>query len=258
MARAGSVQKGRMDTLTRVLFAGEELPVRYLADWMSVFPEKLFFNAYGPTEATGVSTCYQIATRPDSGCRRIPIGKARDGARIILLDEEMHPVPTGELGEICITGEGLAKGYLDDPDKTAQFFVKYSNVREGERLYKTGDLGRMLPDGNLEYICRKDRQLKFMGYRIEAGEVENALMSLPEIRETAVRLIESKLGMGVKELVAFLESDQEISIANITSGLKAILPPYMIPKQFIQVERMPRCNRGKIDLDALNNFYQSN
>jgi acyl-coenzyme A synthetase/AMP-(fatty) acid ligase len=150
----------------------------------------------------------------------------------------------------------LAKGYLNDPEKTASAFVPSPLNRNGEKIYKTGDLGRLLPDGNLEYIGRKDRQLKFMGYRIEAGEIEQALLSLPWIKDSAVDLLESKLGAGVLEIAAFWEADGEVEVQMISAALKKLLPGYMIPKRFIRVEKMPRCDRGKIKLDALKKNYQ--
>jgi amino acid adenylation domain-containing protein len=256
MSRGGALKAGAMPTLRQVLFAGETLPTKYLIDWMTNFPEKTFYNAYGPTEATGVSTCYQIDCLPAWAHVRIPIGMPRHGTRTLLLADNHTEVLLGEVGEICIAGNGLAKGYLNNPEKTASAFVQSPLILDGERFYKTGDLGRRLPDGNLEYLGRKDRQLKFMGYRIEAGEIEQVLLSIPWVKDAAVDLLESKLGYGVLELVAFWEAEGEIDVLTISAELKKLLPGYMIPKRFIRVEKMPRCDRGKIKLDALKENYQ--
>jgi amino acid adenylation domain-containing protein len=261
MARAGVLRSGSMPTLKQVVFAGETLPTRYLIDWMRAFPEKTFYNGYGPTETTGVSTCYRVNSVPEGPHVRMPIGVPRQGARVILLSEEQAEVPVGEIGELCIAGRGLARGYLNDPEKTARSFVPDPLSSSGELIYKTGDLARLLADGNLEYLGRKDRQLKFMGYRIEAGEIEHALLLIPQIKDTAVDLIESELNEGVLELAAFLEadgeSDSEIDVALISARLKRHLPGYMIPRRFIRIEKMPRCCRGKIRLDILRDGCQT-
>ncbi len=257
MSRSGVLKQGSMPTLRQVLFAGETLPTKYLIDWMSVFPEKTFYNAYGPTETTGVSTCYLVNSLPEGPHVRIPIGVPRQGTRVFILTDEHVEVPVGEVGELCIAGHGLANGYLNDPEKTARAFVSSSLDGPGERIYKTGDRARLLPDGNLEYLGRKDRQLKFMGYRIEAGEVEHALLSIPQVKDTAVDLVESRLNEGVLELAAFLESDEDIDIALIFSEMKKRLPNYMIPKRFIRVAKLPRCERGKIKRGALMEHHSA-
>jgi acyl-coenzyme A synthetase/AMP-(fatty) acid ligase len=251
MARAGVLRPGRMPALRQILFAGEVLPTRYLVEWMTSFPDKIFYNAYGPTEATGVSICYRVESIPDATDTSIPIGRPRDGTRVLLLDENHSEVAPGNIGEICLAGAGLARGYLSDEAKTSESFVQVPQVRIGDRVYLTGDLGRLRPDGNLEYVGRKDRQLKFLGYRIEAGEVEKALMTIPDIKDTAVHLVESKLTTGMMELVAYWEADAEIDVPFVSDELKKLLPPYMIPKRFIRVDKMPRCSRGKLDLSAL-------
>lgn len=256
MARTGVLKPGRMPSLKQVLFAGETLPTRYLIEWMTHFPDKTFYNAYGPTEATGVSACYRIESIPESPQERIPIGAARRGSRIFLLSEDEGDVAPGEIGEICITGDGLASGYFDDDEKTDKSFVQNRQARSDDRAYKTGDIGRQRPDGIVEYLGRKDRQLKFMGYRIEAGEIEQALLSMPFIQDTAVNLIASRQNGGMMELVAFWEAEDDIPLETICSDLKKLLPPYMIPKRFVRVSKMPRCDRGKINLEALNQYNQ--
>ena len=254
MVRTGALKPGTMPTLRQVLFAGETLPTKYLIDWMNAFPEKTFYNAYGPTEATGVSVCYRVSEIPLGPQARIPIGTPRDETAIFLLSESHDEVRPGEIGEVCIAGRGLARGYLNDPEKTAKVFVVNP---VGERIYKTGDLARLLPDGNLEYMGRKDRQLKYMGYRIEAGEIEQALLAIPLVKDTAVVLVDSRLDAEVQELAAFWEADGDVDVAMLSAELKKRLPPYMIPRRFIRVEKMPRCSRGKIEWNVLKELHQA-
>ena len=254
LARAGVLTRGAMPTLRQVIFAGETLPTRYLVDWMTVFPEITYYNAYGPTETTGVSTCYRIESLPQGPHVRIPIGTPRQGIRVLLLTDDQSEVAAGEIGELCIAGQGLARGYLNDSEKTARAFIESPLNRSGERIYKTGDLARLLPDGNLEYLGRKDRQLKFMGYRIEAEEIEQVLLAIPQIKDAAVDLVKSRLNEGVLELAAFCETEEDIDSTLISAELKKKFPSYMIPRRFIRVAKMPRCERGKIKLDALREY----
>jgi non-ribosomal peptide synthetase component F len=249
MARTGCLTPGSMPHLQQVLFAGETLPTKYLIDWMRAFPEKRFFNAYGPTEATGVSVCYQIDSIPSGPQQNIPIGTARDDTGILLIDDECRQVAPGEVGELCISGTGLARGYFNDPVKTARSFTITEN---GTRIYKTGDLARLADDGNLEFVGRKDRQLKYMGYRIEAADIEKALLAIPGVRDAAVCLAEANLNDGVKKLVAFWEADEEITSTHILAELRSRLPVHMVPKTLIPIDRMPRCSRGKIDWNLLS------
>ncbi|MCP3178145.1 amino acid adenylation domain-containing protein [Desulfuromonas sp. KJ2020] len=255
MARAGALRPDSMPTLTQVLFAGETLPTKYLIDWMTVFPEKTFYNAYGPTEATGVSLCYCVNEIPSGPEIRIPIGAPRENISVVLLSEDDGEVLPGEVGELCLAGKGLSRGYLNDPLKTDRAFKDNPLSPSTERIYKTGDLARKLPNGNFEYIGRKDRQLKYMGYRIEAGEIEQALLAIPQVKDTSVLLVGSKLDKGLSELTAFWEAEGEVDMVTIASELKKRLPAYMIPKRFVRVEKMPRCSRGKVDWSLLEKSY---
>lgn len=254
MCRTGVLKSGRMPSLRQVLFAGEALPTKYLIEWMQLYPDKTFYNAYGPTEATGVSCCFRVERLPAGAEERIPIGRPRSGTLVRLLDEDDREVVQGESGEICISGKGLARGYLNDPEKTGQVFVRYPPGPDGERIYRTGDLARLLPDGNLEYLGRKDRQLKYMGYRIEAGEIEQAFLAIPQVKDVAVVLQDSRRTSGLQELVAFWEGDDEMDATLITAELKRRLPPYMIPRRMLRVAAMPRSDRGKIAWDVLQSM----
>jgi len=255
--RAGVLAKDRLPSLKKILFGGESLPAKYLIRWMETYPDKHFYNAYGPTEATGISLCYPVAEMPRDPAERIPIGKPCKDASVLLLKEDNSLAKDGEVGELCIAGTCLSKGYLNDPEKTAKAFVPNSfRPGGGEFLYKTGDLALLRPDGNYEFIDRKDNQVKFLGYRIELSEIEHALLSVPEIKDAAVMLLESSHA-GLTELVAFYETEEDIAAARIIAVLEAHLPKYMLPRQLIKVACMPRNDRGKICRFSLRSLHAS-
>ncbi|MDG5467428.1 amino acid adenylation domain-containing protein [Deltaproteobacteria bacterium IMCC39524] len=257
MAKANVIGKNRMRSLKQIIFAGEPFPTKYLLKWMNEYPEKIFYNGYGPTEATGISLCYRVEQVPKNPQEKIPIGIPCEGTYVTLLAEDNTPVNIGEVGELCLAGLGLSKGYLNDQVKTDAVFVFNDAIGANERIYKTGDLAVLLPCGNYQFIGRKDRQLKFMGYRIEAGEVEHAILSLDGISDAAVILHQSKLYEGATGIIAFVEASGPSTDLRELNRLKNYLPVYMIPKRFIQLDRIPRCNRGKIKYDDLNMHIDS-
>ncbi len=261
--RAGILAKDRIPTLKKILFGGESLPAKYLIRWMETYPDKHFYNAYGPTEATGISLCYPVLEIPKNPGDRIPIGKPCKDATVLLLRDDSSIAKTGEIGELCISGTCLSKGYLNDQEKTDQAFICNSfYAGGGEYIYKTGDLALLKPDGNYEFIDRKDNQVKFLGYRIELCEIEHALLSIHAIKDAAVQLRQSA-HEGLTELVAFYESEEDISTAKILAVLELHLPKYMLPRQLIKVDCIPRNDRGKIcrlslrSLHTLQGDYQS-
>jgi amino acid adenylation domain-containing protein len=254
MGRAGVVRADRMPLLKTVIFAGEALDARYLRQWMSAFPQKTFYNGYGPTEATGVSLCYHVKQPPEMG-QPIPIGRPCKGAKAILVDENDRLVEPGELGELCIAGACLAKGYLNDPEKTkSRFTPPPSGCNVGERIYRTGDLCRQTPEGDYVFISRKDYQVKWMGYRIELNEIEMNLMAHPQVRSAVVLLAGTENG-GLTELTAFFEAEDKIDSMILSQFLEKRIPAYMIPKKFIQVDSLPRNDRGKIARDEVLKSY---
>jgi amino acid adenylation domain-containing protein len=254
MYRAGVVRSDRMPLLKTIIFAGEPFDAQYLHQWMDAFPQKSFYNGYGPTEATGVSLCYHVKRPPEMG-QPIPIGKPCKGAKAILVDENDKLVVIGELGELCISGACLAKGYLNDPEKTkSRFTPPPSGCDVGELIYHTGDLCRQTPEGDYIFVSRKDLQVKWMGYRIELNEIEINLMAHPQVR-SAVVLLSGTGNNGLNELVAFYEADAKIDSACLSQFLEKRVPTYMIPKIFIQVDSLPRNDRGKIDRDEILKFY---
>ena len=255
MCRAGVLRPGHMPSMRTVIFAGEALDPQYLAKWMNTFPEKLFYNGYGPTEATGVSLCYHVDSIPELG-QPIPIGRPCKGAKVVLIGDDGLPVGPGEIGELCISGICLSKGYLNDIEKTERNFTLPPAERNdlGERIYHTGDLVRQNDDGNYIFISRKDHQIKWMGYRIELAEIETNLMAHPDLRDAVVLLADTK-DTGLTELVAFFESEAKIDSTSLLQFLGNRIPTYMIPKRFVQMDFLPRNDRGKIARDEILKLY---
>lgn len=256
LARTGAVSWGRLPTLQKILFSGEVFHTKYLIQWMSMFPGKSFYNAYGPTEATGISMYYHVECMPLSADERIPLGKPCENTEVFLLDDNKKPVQPGEPGEIYIKGVCVTKGYLNDPEKTRTAFSDdSSNPMRKERIYKTGDYARLRPDGNYEFLGRRDNQVKYMGYRIDLSDIEQSLVSTPGVRDAGVILAESSAG-NLIELVAYIEIDEGVSLFEIIPWLKDKLPPYMIPKQIHAIKRVPKANSGKIDRQALSAYHK--
>lgn len=245
----GALKEERMTSLEKIIFAGETLPTKYLIRWMDTYPLKIFYNAYGPTEATGVSICYRIENKPLKATEKIPIGVPRKETNIYILREDESIAGDGEVGELCISGEGLSPGYLNDPYKTNNSFIR-SLAFENEVIYKTGDLALLREDGNYEFVGRKDGQVKIRGYRIELGEIERSLISIDGIIDAAVVVLQ-RFEDSNKELCGYYTSNKLLDSDYIKYELSKKIPFYMIPKQIIKTERIPRNDRGKIDREQL-------
>jgi thioesterase domain-containing protein/acyl carrier protein len=211
-------------------------------------------NAYGPTETTITATAFEVIPRL---CEirtfpRIPIGRPLANREVYILDKYGNPVPVGVCGELYIGGAGLARGYLNRPELTAEKFVPNPFSEEpGARLYKTGDLGRYLPDGNIEFLGRVDQQVKIRGFRIELEEIEAALGQYPAVREAVV--LARQDAPGEKRLVAYVVADQESrpTANDLRSFLKEKLPEHMVPVVFVQLNALPLMANGKVDRRAL-------
>jgi amino acid adenylation domain-containing protein len=256
LARIHSLDNNDIPTLKKIIFAGEVLPTKYLIDWMKRYPEKEFYNGYGPSEGTGMSTLYRVQSIPNDSAEKIPIGKACSNCEIILLNEDNSKTETGHTGEICIRGSGVSSGYWNDPEKTKKsFIINPLTKRESDRIYKTGDLGVIDKNGDITFIGRKDQQVKWMGYRIELGEIENVLMSFDDINEAVVFLYEDSNSDAEKELIACIETSDELKISQTLEKLSQKLPHYMIPKRLIPVVKIPRSDRGKVDRNKLIKNY---
>lgn len=237
-------------TLRCVLVGGEALRARQLNIWRTAMPDVRFYNLYGPTEATVDCTYFPIC-RPFADDEIIPIGKACANKEVMLLGEDGLPVTDGEPGEICVRGSGLSSGYWGDPELTRSVFTE--DVRHPERhdrVYHTGDIGRRNHDGDIEFVSRKDDQIKHLGYRIELGEIESALCALPGIA-SAVCLFD----MDRNQIVCIYQGGA--SIPEIISALRRRLPRYMLPARYHSVERMPYTPNGKVDRAQLKKNYTS-
>ncbi len=254
IARTGALKPGRLPLLRRILFAGEVLPTRYLMDWMTCFPDKIFYNGYGPTEATGMSACYRVPDIPKRREEIIPIGKSRANTELFLLDEAGRPVARGEVGELCIRGAGLSPGYWNDVKKTREKFVLNPAGAAGDRIYKTGDLCRIRADGNFEYKSRMDDQVKWMGYRIELGEIENIMRAMDSVEDVTVVMTGGESDAD-REIVAFVEGVSGAGIKDLINQVNCSLPGYMRPRRIIPIDRIPRNERGKVDRQELKRFH---
>jgi amino acid adenylation domain-containing protein/non-ribosomal peptide synthase protein (TIGR01720 family) len=209
-----------------------------------------FFNHYGPTENTVVTTSARVHPATDR-ITPVPIGRPISNIEVYLLDSHLQPVPAGADGELCIGGVGLARGYLNRPDITAEKFVPHPFVSEpGARLYRTGDLARYRSDGQLEFRGRRDSQVKIRGFRIELGEIENTLNRHPSVRDSLVAIHEEP--SGPKRLVAYVIPENEnFPVTRLREYLDEKLPDYMVPSAFVRLTQFPLTPNGKIDRKAL-------
>lgn len=235
--------------LKKVCFSGSVLPGKYLKIWQENLPNVLFVNQYGPTEATASCT-YYIVNETVSDSTVLPIGKPYDNYGVFLLNEDLSETPYGEIGEICITGPVLALGYYGDEKRTNENFIQNPlNPNYRELIYRTGDLGRFRDDGNLEFHGRKDRQIKHMGHRIELGEIEKVAGEMENITECCA------LYDGNNSLL-YLFYIGNATNKEIVLHFRKSLPAFMVPRKLIQLESMPLLPNGKVDMQALKQYFK--
>lgn len=241
-------------SLRLVIIGGEAaLPERF-ETWRAHAPSHLrLVNGYGPTEVTIVATfCELIGPNAPLSAARVPIGQPFTNKQAYVLDADLQPVPTGVPGELYIGSGGLARGYLNRPALTAAAFIpdSFGNM-PGARLYKTGDLVRYLPDGNIEFLGRVDHQVKIRGFRVELGEIEAVLSQHPAVQEAVVLAREDKPDN--KQLGAYIVACQEQSpgASELRRFLKEKLPEYMVPSAFVTLEALPLTVSGKVDRRVL-------
>ncbi|MEW5861365.1 MAG: amino acid adenylation domain-containing protein [Cyanobacteriota bacterium] len=232
----------------KILCGGEALP-RQLAAQLLVRGDRLW-NLYGPTETTIWSTIYPV----ESSDASVSIGRPIANTQVYILDRYLQPVPVGVTGELYIGGKGLSRGYLNRPELTAEKFIPNPFLEKSEKselLYKTGDLARYLPNGELEYLGRIDHQVKVRGFRIELGEIEAVLSQHPAVQQAVV--IAREDNSSDKYLVAYVVTKQEAATTpvQLRSFLKEKLPNYMVPSAFVLLESLPLTPNGKIDRRAL-------
>jgi amino acid adenylation domain-containing protein len=249
MAKFDVVRTNDFPSVKRVLWCGEVLPTPSLRYWMTRLPDRKFTNLYGPTEATIASSYYTIPKCPESDKAEIPIGVPCDGESLLVLDEEMKPLPPGEIGDLYIGGIGLSPGYWNDPEKTAAVFVRNtSGTGPHERIYRTGDLAKMGADGLVYFAGRADTQIKSRGYRIELGEIETALHTIPVLVEGAVVALKGEGFEGATICCAFVSGGGEgVTPVQLRKLLSELLPEYMSPSRWMRMEQLPKNANGKID-----------
>ncbi|OPF19391.1 non-ribosomal peptide synthetase [Microcystis aeruginosa KW] len=251
-------------SLRCLLFGGEAVEPKWVQEVLEKGAPQRLLHVYGPTENTTFSSWY-LVENVASTATTIPIGKAIANTQIYLLDKNLQPVPIGVVGELHIGGMGLAKGYLNRPELTQEKFIPNpfekdevipptplnKGGNEPSKLYKTGDLGRYLPDGKIEYLGRIDNQVKLRGFRIELGEIEALLNQNEAVQSSCVIVREDNLGN--KRLVAYVVPQPEINLTinEIRQFLRAKLPDYMVPTAFVLLDTFPLTPNGKIDRRAL-------
>lgn len=241
-------------SLNQVFCSGEALPMSYVREFQSRYPFIELHNLYGPTEAA-IDVSYWDCRQVNSSANSVPIGRPIQNIQLLILDQQLNIVPQGVAGELHIGGVGLARGYLNRPELTADKFISNSifevhSPGNINRLYKTGDLCRYLPDGNVEFLGRIDHQVKIRGFRIELGEIESTLMSFENVNGAVV--IVKGTEIGDKQLVAFIASDNPIQTTVLKDYLGEHLPNYMIPNMFVILDSFPLTPNGKIDLSRLS------
>ena len=238
----------RCRNLKRVFCGGEELPSS-LAQLFFIHLDADLCNLYGPTEAT-IDTTFWMCKVEERDHQKVPIGHPIDNVQVYVLDDYLQPVPIGVSGELYVGGAGLAKGYLNQPTLTAERFI-FHPLHDDMRLYKTGDLARYRADGALEFLGRRDFQVKVRGFRIELGEIENVLCQHPAVQKAVVVVREDIAND--KRLVAYvvLRVEHVVQRKEIQHYLSQQLPMYMVPSTVMLLEGLPITPNGKVDRHAL-------
>lgn len=245
--------KGSLSSLKYLSVGGEALMTSTVQKWQGKFGVNTeIVNVYGPTECTVLSSYYKVKGKIKDDKSSIPIGKPVANYEMYILNNEGMLCPVNEPGELYIAGVGLAAGYLNQPEKTAEAFVPHLFPDDPEKLmYRTGDLVRLLPSGVIEFVGRKDTQVKVRGFRIEIGEIETVLAAHPNIHQAVI--LAKKMNDGNNSLFAYytVSSGSQIEQEEIRKYMGQILPEYMVPERFIEMEQMPLSPTGKIDRKQL-------
>ncbi|MFA0964358.1 amino acid adenylation domain-containing protein [Roseivirga sp. BDSF3-8] len=235
----------KVPTLRAVLAGGEAADVAIASE---ASRQLRYWNAYGPTECCVITSRYEVQPA-DQQRKSMPIGKPVSNTRVYILDDRLQLTPHGLTGELCVAGTGLALGYLNDKELTESKFTE-SPYLPGEPLYRTGDYARWLPDGNLEFVGRKDRQVKVNGFRIETGEIVRVLMQHDQVRQAVVDV--QSPTQGVKYLIAWIVPDaKNLETGSLREHVAAKLPAYMVPARFVVIDEVPLTAHGKVDYKEL-------
>ncbi len=237
--------------LKQLLTGGEALSVDHVRRAQAALPDTQIINGYGPTETTTFAATYPIPRPLPDGIVSVPIGRAINATTLHVLDASMQPVPAGEVGELFIGGAGVAAGYVNRPELTAERFLPDPfSTESGARLYRTGDLVRQVPDGNLDYVGRIDTQVKVRGFRIELAEIESRLREHPAVKSCAV--IARRDAAGNTRLLAYaVAKDHPVPAAELRAHLAARLPEFMLPNAYTWLDALPLTVNGKLDQRAL-------
>ena len=242
------VQIKKLSSVKQVFSSGETLSPGHVKKYNNIFGQHTgarLANLYGPTEATVDVSYYNCPL--DNGFDKVPIGKPIDNIKFFVIKEgQLQSI--GETGELCISGVGLARGYINNPEMTNEKFVD-NPFLTGEKMYKTGDIARWLPDGNIEYLGREDHQVKIRGLRIELGEIESTIRDFDSIQDCIVAV--KKYSENIILIIAYIVSKPGFSMDELKNHLKIYLPDYMIPHQFAELEQIPLLPNGKADRKSL-------
>jgi len=243
--------KRKFHSLRYMVVTGEAVKQAYVNQWFEVFPGVPLVNAYGPTEASDDITHYCITGIEDRDF--VPIGAPVQNMKIYIVDEQMRPCPVDQPGEIMVAGEGVGRGYLNNPEKTHYSFIpnSFCNKDEYRRLYRTGDIGQWMPDGNIRFFGRRDHQVKIRGYRIELEEIESRILSYAGIREAVV--LDKTDDKQDKYLCCYFvpHKNQTVDTRHLLEYLALHLPDYMQPSVFVKLEKIPLTFNGKVNREAL-------
>ncbi len=250
MLTRGGLEKHDLSALRVLLFAGEVFPNKYLRQLMALAPDARYANLYGPTE-TNVCTWHELVT-PPKGDTPLPIGRACPFDEALVLDDALRPVPAGGVGELWIRGASVMQGYWGKPERTA-LSLQTLEIAPGlhDRAYRTGDLVRELPSGELEFLGRRDHQVKTRGYRVELGEIETRLAAHPAVDETVVVALPDEEVTNRLKAVVVTKAGAEVSADQLKQHCAETLPRYMVPETVEFRATLPRTSSGKVDRRAL-------
>jgi surfactin family lipopeptide synthetase A len=245
----GKLHKGEELSLRLVTTSAEPISVNIVLQWNEIFPHIPLLNLYGSTECSSNALAYE-SKFINNNFHRVPIGRPLSNTKIFIINQYRRLVPYGVLGEMCVSGECLSKGYLNLNDLNKEKFIEVSYL-EGDKkiIYKTGDLARYMNDENIELIGRKDNQVKIRGFRVELNDIEFALQRHEQIKRCAVKLFENKEGN--KYLVAYIEGRKDINISELRRFLSKYVPEYMIPSNYVFLDKLPLNQAGKVDRKSL-------
>ncbi len=242
VANSGVLSEIEMPKLKNVVFCGEVMPNTQLNIWRKSQPHCIYANLYGPTEISDVCT-YYIVDREFKDSDSLPIGKACENMRIIILNEKNEIAKTNEQGEICVIGTGVSLGYWNNHEITAKAFMQNPvNPYYEERIYRTGDLAYINDEGLIIYIGRMDNQVKVKGNRIELGEIENAAMCVENVKGACAVFDEKN-----QRIVLFVESAEQMKLRKFNLELKKFIPSYMLPSELVVMDKFPHTANDKID-----------